>query len=159
EGFFALHCCLSSNWVRDAELCTMIVPLRDGRVKGSRQCSRQPSLAEMSAAADMSRSRAERALTSVKRKLGPEAELQAMTAPWSLRRGYESAVRPSSSSAMTSEGPVAASSATWVSSCGIEVAVCGLKRGRFAARVERRLSSLRADMRAVPLEVACRRIR
>src|SRR5699024_4394784 len=47
EGFFALHCCLSSNWVRDAELCTMIVPLRDGRVKGSSQCSRQPSLAEM----------------------------------------------------------------------------------------------------------------
>src|SRR5699024_10579813 len=75
EGFFALHCCLSSNWVRDAELCTMIVPLRDGRVKGSSQCSRQPSLAEMSAAADMSRSRAERALTSVKRKLGPEAEI------------------------------------------------------------------------------------
>src|SRR5699024_12871392 len=74
EGFFSLHCCLSSNWVRDAELCTMSVPLRDGRVKGSSQCSSLPSLAEMSTAADMSRSRAERALTSVKRKLGAAAE-------------------------------------------------------------------------------------
>src|SRR5699024_11433966 len=87
EGFFALHCCLSSNWVRDAELCTMIVPLRDGRVKGSSQCSRQPSLAEMSAAADISRSRAERALTSVKRKLGPEAAAWASASPRAWRRG------------------------------------------------------------------------
>src|SRR5699024_12632237 len=124
-GFCALHCCLSGKWVRDAELCTMSVPLRDGGVKGSSQCSRQPSVAEMSAAADMSRSRAERALTPVKRKLGPEAEIEAMTSPWALGTGAETAGCPTSSSSMTSEDPVAATSATWASSCGIEVTVCG----------------------------------
>src|SRR5699024_4077647 len=129
---------------------------RDGRVKGARQCSRQPRLAEMSAAADMSRPRAARALTSAKRKLGPEAELEAVTSPWALRTGAEAAVHPTSSSSMTSEDPVAATSATWVSSCGIEVTVCGVKRGSFAARVERMLSSLSPESRTLPLEVACR---
>src|SRR5699024_12202129 len=65
DGFFALHCCLPTHSVRDAELCTMIAPPRGGRVKGARECSRQPSLAEISAAAAGTSSRGEPGVTSV----------------------------------------------------------------------------------------------
>ena len=50
----------------------------------------------MSAAAWTSSSLAEVTFSSVKRKLGPEAENEAMTSPWASRTGADTAVKVAS---------------------------------------------------------------